>query len=145
MMPTFLPAFRLIGLCIRTHPDTAAADIGRLWQSWFGSDHAAALDTVDHTVYCAYHHYEGDYQHAYSVTLGKKAAADTPIPAGCTELLVPAQHYAVYPAEGEMPQAIVDTWRHIWQNDARLPRRYQVDFDAYPADGTPSVHIGIKT
>ncbi|MFD1245164.1 GyrI-like domain-containing protein [Paralysiella testudinis] len=142
--PAQLPAFRIIGLHIRTQPATAAADIGALWPRWFGSD-TAAISALDDALYCAYHQYDSDYRGAYSVTLGKKVAADAPVPAGFAELLIPAQDYACYPAPGEMPQAIVQVWQHIWQNDANLPRRYQVDFDVYPAAATPAVYIGLRT
>ncbi len=44
--------------------------------------------------------------------------------------IIPAGSYAVFPAIGEHPKKLIETWGHIWQQ-ADLERTYTGDYEVY--------------
>jgi predicted transcriptional regulator YdeE len=48
---------------------------------------------------------------------------------------IPAGHYRVFPVEGELPRALVSTWKNIWQaystGDSAENRAYTCDFEVF--------------
>lgn len=71
----------------------------------------------------------------------------TQVPEGMVAKIVPAASYAVFPAVGEYPKSLIETWQKIWQTDVK--RTYTGDYEVYGKDffaGSPKkVDIYIAT
>lgn len=137
MEPSFisLPAFRLIGLHLKATP--MSPDIPALWDRFMAYEQT--LPTVSPNVsYGVMHNFDTqamtfDYWCALAV------ATDTPVPADCVELRIPAQEYAVFSATfgalGDAYGYYYNTWlpaAGYTQTDGPYFERYGVDFDATP-------------
>jgi predicted transcriptional regulator YdeE len=53
------------------------------------------------------------------------------IPEGVAVARIPSQTYAVFTAQGPMPDSILGIWMSIW--GTKLPRTYTFDFEQYDA------------
>ena len=137
--------FRVAGILGRTTNAAEASGegiIGGLWQT-FGE---RASEIGDAGPPCGvYHDYESDHHGAYSLLVGPRVPDDAPLPDGWHGVAVPGGEYLVFPAEGEMPMAIIEAWQRIWGwfDDTRdVERAFTVDFESYGAK--TEIHIAIR-
>lgn len=88
-------------------------------------------------LYGIYHEYEGNYKNDYTVT----TATDTKISDDI--ICLPDNNYQIFSTDREN---LVSTWQTIWQleEQGKLQRTYQYDFEKYLLDGTVEIHIGVK-
>lgn len=123
----------------------AAPDgIAARWEAFRKSDLAAAVaGRASDDLYCVYHAYQGGAFDPYTMTIGYRLPPGGACPAGLSRAHVPAQRLAVFEVTGPQPGALVTQWQAIWQGD--LPRRFDADFDRYPAEDPARVfvHVGV--
>ena len=149
---TEIRGYAVVGLTIRTtnKEGKATEDINALWQRFFEE---AVGDHIPHkdgeAIYAAYHHYEGDHEQPYQLTIGCRVLReDFALPEGMDAVFIPQGHYAVFAAQGEQPKALLNTWENVWKSD--LPRTYACDVEIYgPRFFEPDLHevlvcIGVK-
>lgn len=136
--------FWVVGRSARASNDDPSP-IGALWGGIFADPFADQVPnrTSDdiHSVYCAY---EGDHTAPYTVLLGYRTEASTPVPEGLVRHFVPAGTYARFVAEGPPPQSVMDAWQRIW--NAGLDRAYDTDVEVHPhAEGRHiEILVGVK-
>lgn len=53
------------------------------------------------------------------------------VPEGMVAREFPQQTFKTFLAKGVMPQAIVETWQSIWQQDQQLHRADTYDYERY--------------
>lgn len=139
-------AFTLVGPQIRTQnvPGKADQDIPSLWGQVMGE---GLLDQIQQasseTIYALYSGYEGDYTMPYNCLIGKEVSDYEQIPQGMVAVTIPEQTYQVFKVQGPMPQAIFQTWQHIWENDAGLKRTYTFDFELYHSPNDVDIYISV--
>ncbi len=141
-LTTTLTPFYLMGLPLRTSPKQAQAEIGAQWERFF---HEKWLETIPNRLndilYGLYINYEGDYQDPYTLIIGAQVSSIRSVPEGLMAYEIPAQTYAQFQVEGELPQALIAKWIEIW--DTPLERTYSADFERYDG-GDISIFIGIR-
>lgn len=126
MNTTTLPIFRVAGLSETTSRDNATQTAENVKQRFQAAPpELAAFST---TVYVV-HQYLDDNQ--VKIVAGKLVSTDFALPENADDVWVAPQNYAVLES---------------WQDLNELPdltRSFRVDFETYPAFGSPKVYIGL--
>ncbi len=129
-----MDAFSIVGISTRTNNNEgrAAVDIGLLWQKLFEENVAARIsDKVSEDIYCIYTDYQSNYQGDYTTLLGFKVSSAEHVPEGLPCRSFEHQSTVKFVALGKMPDAVLRTWKEIWQKDHELQRAYTYDAEVY--------------
>jgi predicted transcriptional regulator YdeE len=142
---------RVMGLKTRTnsqaesHPKTGK--IRGLWDRFYDENlKAQILNRMDPDVLLAvYSNYENDFLGNYDTLIGAQVSGFENIPPGLSsEILLPSK-YLVFKAKGQMPKAVIETWKEIWVyfSNPKLPHRraYTADFEWYHSARSNEVDI----
>lgn len=136
---TNLDEFSIVGISIRTSNENgqSAGDIGNLWQRFFTDNISGRVpNKVSDDIYCVYTDYDSDADGPYTTILGHKVSSINDENNDLIGKKISAAKYNVYKSSGKMPEVVLATWTHIWQNPPQ--RSYQADFDVYGKDsGNP--------
>ncbi|WP_392562026.1 effector binding domain-containing protein [Orbus sturtevantii] len=111
--------------------------IKALWQ-----DAQAKLTDNSGCVYGIYHHYQNDYRGDYTLSI----AVDHPIKHFSAIINPnPIDSYAVFEVNSNHEDKIYQTWQHIWalEQDHKIIRAYDVDFEKYYPDGRVEIYISL--
>ena len=142
-----LTAKTIVGLQIRTknademNPDTQK--IAPLWGRFFHEMFPTLKE--DATVYGVYHNYESDAMGEFDVLVGADVMDMTD---EMTSVTLAEGQYLMFPVEGELPQAIIDTWGKVWAyfDDPSVDERraYETDFELYTSATEAEIYIGVN-
>ncbi|SNR16885.1 GyrI-like domain-containing protein [Tenacibaculum jejuense] len=137
MKKTQIDSFNIIGIKARTTNANmqAAKDIPALWGKFMSDD---VLSKINHKqnndVYAIYTNYESDFTEAYDIIIGCKVDQLKDIPEDMIGIQIAKGNYEAFSAEGKLEDNIVyNKWMEIW-NNTDLDRKYEADFEVYPAD-----------
>ncbi len=145
-------AIHVAGISVRTtnrkemKPD--GGEISKLYQK-YETDNIDALitDPVEPKQRVAvYADYESDQSGEFTMLLGRKVSADTEIPDQLDKVRIHKGNYLHFVGEGEMPQAVMDTWQEIWrffEEDTEHTRTFEADFEIYDEASPNRVDIFI--
>ena len=133
------------GLTTRTsnalERDSRTAQIGGLWGDFFQSELAKSSP-----LYGVYYHYESDYRGFFSVMAGIEINEANHNPQ-MQAVSINAGNYLVFKGVGEMPQAVIEAWKNIWDyfssSDCVHSRAYQTDFELYVSATEVEIYIGV--
>lgn len=126
--------FKLAGLRLNgkttNQNNQSSIDCGNLWQK-FEADKVFDLipGKLSNEIFAVYYDYEKDETAPFSYFIGCKVDKHSNVPEGLDELIIPAQTYLKYTAEGVMTGCLTDTWKTIWSAD--LKRSFGFDFEIY--------------
>lgn len=126
--------FQLIGISTVTsnQDGKAAADIGTLWGRFISENLLEKIpNQTDPDIVCVYTDYEKDHTGKYTCILGLKVHSLDAIPEGLIGRSFDGGKFQSFLASGELPQAVVDTWKEIWAQDNSLNRSYTYDYEVY--------------
>ncbi|MEO9257599.1 MAG: GyrI-like domain-containing protein [Crocinitomicaceae bacterium] len=126
--------FKIIGISVRTtnKDNQASKDLGELWGRFYAENLLEKIpNKASNAVLSIYTDYKSDYTDEYTTFIGVPVTTLDEIPQGLTGREFEADNFQKFVAKGEMPQAVVNTWVNIWQNDKNLNRKYNYDFDVY--------------
>ncbi len=144
--------FDIVGVTTVTtnKDDKATDDINTLWKRFFEENVGMVLPQKKNDVIIAvYSDYEGDHEAPYRLTIGYQVKSTENLPKTLHMVHVEKADYAILSAAGNQPQALIETWKAVWESD--LDRTYKTDFEVYGPrffeDGVNEVlvHIGVKT
>lgn len=129
-------------------PAQASQQIAALWeQFWKDNLPAQITNRSNNTIYTIYHQYAGDHHQPYTATIGYRINKIEDLPACFKFVIIPQQHYLVFTASGTLPEAVLKTWKKIWQ--ANLQRSYTFDFEIYderaqnPQDAIVDIYVAV--
>lgn len=128
----------IVGVSIRTSPETAMHDIPALWKRFLGDGGTPG------PVYAVYCDYDSDSSGAYTLVLGGQASMSSPVPPGRRRVRIPSGTYTTFHADGDPADVVWKTWHHInteWT--ARDRRRYIADFETYVSPTSVEIAVGI--
>lgn len=125
--------FKIIGISVRTTNANGQSveDLGKLWGQFMSEVALKIPNTISEEINVIYTDYESDYQGTYTTIIGKKVSSLDEIPKGMFGREFPVEKFQKFIAKGEMPDAVVQTWKAIWEQDATLNRAYHYDFEVY--------------
>ena len=146
-----IEGFTVAGLRVRTinsdefNPETAK--LSHLWGRFFSEGVADSVPSrLDkESTFGVYSDYASDDTDFYSVTAGVKVEPAALLPELET-VSVQAGDYLVFEGQGEMPQAVIETWKTIWVYFAQKPdykRSYTTDFEQYQGGDRIAIYIGV--
>ena len=143
-----IKAFDVVGVSVMTDSEKATDDINALWERFFKESIGQAVThKQSDVIYAVYSDYEGDHTKPYRLTIGYRVT-DAATGEGLHHVNVEAGEYAILSAAGAQPQALIETWKSVWESD--LEREYTTDFEVYGPrffeEGVNEVlvHIGVK-
>jgi len=125
---------KIIGITVRTtnKDGQSARDIGELWGQFYSQNLLETIpNKLSNDIYSIYTDYKSDFTDEYTTIIGLQVSSLDTIPSGLIGRQFPTETFEVFTAQGEMPQAIMNTWLDIWQRDNELQRKYTYDFEFY--------------
>lgn len=139
----YVEGFTVTGFSVRTQNsiefDEKTAKLPELWQK-FNSNNP----TIDETVFGVYSDYESDVNGFYTVTAGIASKNEEE---ELKSIKIKSGNYLIFKGKGEMPKAIIDTWKTVWSYftvDSLYKRCFMTDFEAYGNGDEVAVYIGIE-
>lgn len=148
-----LPPFHIIGISTRTTNQNgqAAADIGQLYDKFYTNNILSRIPhRLDDDLYTLYTDYESDYTGAYTTIIGCKVSSLSDIPEGLIGREFAGGAYQQYDVRGKLPDAVINQWQMIWEQDGTLNRAYSVDFEVYginaqnPENAQVELYLAVK-
>jgi predicted transcriptional regulator YdeE len=135
------PSITVMGIFTRAS-NAEPHKIGDLWRRFHAMGNAKAISArltdAHYGVYCEY---ERDHTKPFTVVIGCAVPLDAEVLEGMKKITIEAGSFAVYKAEGELPQGVFNAWAEIWQTP--LDRLYQADYDRYDETGA-TVYVGVR-
>ena len=129
-----IEAFQIVGISVETTNENAQSvnDLGELWSRFYNEGVTSKITNKDtDEIYSIYTDYESDFKGKYTAIIGLKVKSLDNIPDGLIGCEFKGGKYLKFTAKGKMPDAIMDTWKIIWNKDLELKRKYTVDFEVY--------------
>ena len=120
--------------------NTETQKIAPLW----GKFYAELMPTLKEgtALYGVYTNYESDADGMFDVLVGSEQEGE-----GLVSVTLEAGKYLKFSAKGEMPQAIIDTWKQVWAyfEDPSIDERraYETDFEHYISMNEAEIYIGV--
>ncbi|RZL52026.1 MAG: AraC family transcriptional regulator [Pedobacter sp.] len=145
--------FKIIGISTETsnQNNQAASDLGALWQRFYAEEIFNKIPNKESDdIYAVYTDYENNYTGKYTAIIGQRVTSINNIPDGLIGREINNEKLLRYKAKGEMPNAILETWKDIWDKDAELNRSYLYDYEVYGSrslnaeNSEVDIYIGIK-
>ncbi len=142
---------KIIGISVVTTNENGQSnkDIGALWGKFFEMS-SQIPNKISDDIYSIYTDYETDYTGKYTAIIGFEVSTLNEIPNGFIGREIGGGKYKKFLAKGEMPRAVVETWKKIWEKDAELNRRYTNDFEVHGvnsqngSDSEVEIFIAVK-
>ena len=125
-----------------------STDKGHIAPLWKAFHNSVRLDyTNGARVFGLYCDYESDHSKDFTVFVGTdQNCAQSTIALENRE--IPSANYLLFEAQGDMPQAVIDTWTIIWEyfskTDCAHQRLYPTDFEYYTSSTSIEIYISIK-
>lgn len=144
---------KIIGVEARTanaaETNPATAKIPALWQKFFHIVESIPHKTNSHSIFGAYTKYESDHRGAYSLLVAAEVSSFDEVPDGLHALILPGGKYMIFTAEGQMPQALIETWGQVWEYftvEGEDERAYTTDYELHDPsnDARVEVYIAVK-
>jgi predicted transcriptional regulator YdeE len=126
--------FKIIGIATRTtnQNNQSAEDLGKLWSQFYAENIFEKIpDKVSSDIITIYTDYVSNYTEAYTAIIGVLVSTLDSVPEGLTGREFEAENFQKFTAKGAMPNAVVNTWINIWQQDKELNRKYTYDLEVY--------------
>lgn len=126
--------FKIIGIETETTNENgkSAEDLGKLWEQFYSENIPSKIpNKISNEIYSIYTDYESDFKGKYKTIIGQKVNSLNEVPKGLIGREISGGKYRKFVAKGQMPNAIVESWKEIWAKDKELNRKYTVDFEVY--------------
>ena len=133
----------VIGISVKTSNENFHREGAPLWEKFYRENIAEKIpNRINQNNVGVYTDYEGDYTKPYTYIVGCEVSSLDSIPEGMKGVEMSASPYAIYTAQGEFPQSMLQTWQAIWKSP--MKRAYATDIEIYPADFNPQTKPEIK-
>lgn len=133
------------GLKVRTSNEnemnTQTAKIAGLWGEFFTKIFPTLAQNTQ--AYGVYANYESDALGAFDVVAGSEVENSE-----LEKVTLQEGNYLCFKSNGELPQAVIETWGEIWQyfSDENCPdiRTYKTDYELYLSEREAEIYIGVE-
>lgn len=129
-----LEKFKIIGIETETTNENgkSSTDLGRLWEKFYTENVPSKIPNKENDeIYSIYTDYESDFRGKYTSIIGLKVNSLDQIPDGLIGREFNGGKYQKFIAKGQMPNAVMESWKEIWTKDKELNRKYTADFEIY--------------
>ena len=135
----------IYGLKVRTknedemNPQTAK--IGKMWGEYFSTIAPTLAQGTE--AYGVYANYESDAFGEFDVFSGSVVENAT-----LEKVTLEAGNYLCFKVDGELPQAVIDTWGEIWayfaDENCKEKRIFKTDYELYLGESEAEIYIGVE-
>lgn len=137
----------IFGIELRTSNNEAIQTIPPHWQRFAEEAVLARIpgkvsDEV-YAVYTDFEHAGSSNQGTYSLIIGARVQAGTPLPEGLARAVIPASQRAVFPVEKGRFDLVGAKWQEIWGR-TDLEKTFIAEYERYSAGGEIDIFIGIE-
>lgn len=132
----FTNGFKIIGIAIQTsnQNNQSQYDLGKLWGKFYSENIIEKVpNKISSEILSIYTDYKSNFTEEYTVIIGVPVSSLNEIPEGLTGREFDKENFQKFIAKGEMPNAVVNTWKEIWEKEKELNRKYTYDFEVYGA------------
>ena len=145
--------FKIIGIAIESTNENGQSieDMGKIWSRFYQENVPAKIPNKEsENIYSIFTDYESDYTGKFTSIIGMKVSSLDDVPDGLVGREFDGGKYLKIISKGEMPDAIVETWKDIWKRNKELKRRYTADWEVYGEksqngdDSEVEVYIGTE-
>ena len=144
---------KIIG--IETHTNNqnemnpSTAKIPGLWGKFFSEGLIKKIpNKIDPNILLGvYTNYESDHTGEYSLIASSEVSSHDSIPTRMVGSVIPSGSYLVFEAKGELPDALIKTWMHIWEffpGNNQYKRIYTADFELYKGENEVDIYIAVE-
>lgn len=129
-----LKNFKIIGISVQTTNENgkSADDLGELWERFYSENIPCLITNKEgDEIYSIYTDYDSDYTGKYTSIIGLKVNSLGQIPDGMIGREFNGGKYQKFVAKGQMPNAVIESWKGIWAKNNELNRKYTTDFEVY--------------
>lgn len=155
-----------------TEKDPTKARIGRHWKRFTGErlEQRMADVRVASDVVAVYYDYESDASGQYSLLIGYPVHGESTLPdidigthavisvsdletddfpmqgeSAIVSVVSDPGDYLVFEARGEMPEALIECWRSVWDyfKTSKEMRTFETDFEFHRPEGV-EVYVGVR-
>jgi len=144
--------FEIIGILVKTTNKNGQSviDMGQLWSRFYSENILSTIpDRLSDDIYSVYTDYKSDYTEDYTAIIGCKVKSLDHIPNGLIGRQIQGGNYLRYISKGQIPDAVIKTWKEIWDHNKELKRKYTADYEVYRDEflhgEVPEVNIYIST
>lgn len=152
-----LEGFSVAGESAVTDNQTEFSGAGKIQKLW--AQFIMNNPVINQKVFGVYSDFESNQNDSYKVTVGFKevdnnvsnVSEDKALFGGYldkpNQVRVSSGDYLVFPANGPMPESIINAWHEVWShfNEYRhYVRTFKTDFEEYDSPTSASIYIGIK-
>lgn len=147
-----LESFKFIGISVQTSNQNGqnAEDLRNLWGRFFAENLMEKIpNKISNNILTIYTDYQSDFQGSYTALIGYKVTSTDEVPNDLEAREFESGTFKKYTAKGIIPNAVIDTWEEIWDNDQILKRKYSYDFEVYGeksqngADSEVEIYIAV--
>jgi len=120
--------FYIIGVSIRSSNENGQSveDMGQLWGRFYAEGISNQIpEKESDAIYSVFMDYDSDYRGKYTALIGHKVSSLDTIPEGMVGKKIVGGTYQKVISKGKMPDAIVESWKNIWEKDAELKRKFK--------------------
>lgn len=139
--------FYVVGIStrVRNGGDDGPKAIGELWARFYSEGVSEKItNPISQEIYSIYTDYETDYTGEYTTFIGVKVENLDEIPEGLEGKIIGGGVYEERTITGDPMKSIPEAWSMIWQEDAKLKRRYTSDFEVYGENSAPGPKAEVK-
>ena len=140
----------LIGVEARTsnaaETNLETAKIPALWQRFFQVVQSIPHRKNSNIIYGTYTKYASDHHGEYSLIIASEVKSLGSVPDGMVTATLVAGRYRMFVAQGQMPQALIETWGQIWNNftgEGEDERAYTTDYEVHDMNNDTRVEVYI--
>jgi len=129
-----IKSFKIIGIAIETTNENGKSvdDLGKLWGRFFSENISSKIQNKEsQEFFSIYTDYESDYKGKYTSIIGQKVSSIDNIPDGLIGREFKGGEFRKFVAKGQIPDAVMRTWKEIWESESELNRKYTADFEVY--------------
>jgi len=138
---------RVVGLELRTSNEQAFETIPAHWQKFFQQGVLGNIpDKLSEDVYAVYTNFANpgkNNEGQYSLIIGAEVGANSAVPQGLTETVIPASKRVVFEVEAGHPEKVGAKWQEIWAKKD-LKNSYLADYEKYAKSGQIHILVGVK-
>jgi len=112
-----------------------------MWGEYFSSIAPTLPQGTE--AYGVYANYESDAFGEFDVFAGSVVENAT-----LENVTLEAGNYLCFKADGELPQAVIDTWGEIWayfaDENCKEKRAFKTDYELYLGESEAEIYIGVE-
>ncbi len=136
--------FKVIGITKKISNDNAQQEIPGMWKDFILNN---LLDKIPNkknsNIMALYTDYEGDHTKPFHYTIGCEVSTLDEVPKEMSGIKIPGNKYALFSVKGGLPDALIETWKHIWTND-EIERKFEADFEVVRGKDEVEIFISLK-